>query len=139
MWLLKSFINPPKIMQPTNSRDLDTMPNDVESEVETLSHSKNVKKWHYSHYVVIFFIFLDTCKEARKMYQICLHFSHESSVCEWTLPKQYSPSIQLNSKGSFLTEKTIIQISFWLKCYPYCEDCLNSRKLGNKELWYRAF
>ena len=57
MWLLKSFINPPKIMQPTNSRDLDTMPNDVESEVETLSHSKKVKKWHYSHYVVIFSFF----------------------------------------------------------------------------------
>ena len=54
MWLLKSFINPPKIMQPTNSRDLDTMPNDVESEVETLSHSK---KWHYSYYVVIFSFF----------------------------------------------------------------------------------
>ena len=44
------------------------------------------------------------------MYQICLHFSHESSVCEWTLPKQYSPSIHLDSKGSFLTEVVICSI-----------------------------
>ena len=66
------------------------------------------------------------------MYQICLHFSHESSVCEWTLPKQYSPSIHLDSKGSFLTEKNDYSNQLLTEMLSLLRRLLEFQKIGKQ-------